>query len=96
MAFGAGGLLAAVAADLVNHALDKGHFLALAGGGILGGLLFVALNHLLNLRGGFLRKASTTLTYMLACKEARMRGVLEKLVRMPVFHDLPKNELDDG
>lgn len=95
MAFGAGGLLAAVAVDLVGHALDKGHFLALAGGSVVGGLLFVLLNSILNERGGFLRKASTTFTYMLGRKEKLMRRVLEQLERMPVFQHLPAGELDE-
>ena len=61
MAFGAGALLAALTIDLVGEALERGDFWPLATGCLIGGFLFVALNHLLNAQGGFLRKVGTTI-----------------------------------
>ena len=63
MAFGGGALLAALTIDLVGAALSRGHFYPLAGGCIVGGLLFMALNQVVNNYGGFLRKSSTTVWY---------------------------------
>ena len=48
MAFGGGALLAALTIDLVGAALSRGHFYPLAAGCILGGLLFIALNRVVN------------------------------------------------
>ena len=48
MAFGGGALLAALTLDLVGSALALGHFPALAIGCVLGGLLFIGLNHVVN------------------------------------------------
>jgi len=61
MAVGGGALLAALTIDLVGSALAQGHFYFLAVGAVLGGLLFIGLNQLVNRHGGFLRKTSTTL-----------------------------------
>ncbi|MBV2092787.1 MAG: Crp/Fnr family transcriptional regulator, partial [Candidatus Thiodiazotropha sp. (ex Ctena orbiculata)] len=61
MAFGGGALLAALTIDLVASAVEEGHFYALAAGAMVGGLLFIGLNQLVNDYGGFLRKASTTI-----------------------------------
>ena len=61
---GGGALLAALTIDLVATALARGHFTPLAAGSIVGGLLFIGLNEVVNDYGGFLRKASTTITYL--------------------------------
>lgn len=61
MAFGGGALLAALTIDLVASAVSKGHFYPLAAGAVIGGLLFLMLNQIVNDYGGFLRKASTTI-----------------------------------
>ena len=71
MAFGAGALLSALAIDLVNPAVEAGHFYPLAFGCILGGLLFLSLNQLLNNYGGFLRKDSITAHYFQARQRRR-------------------------
>jgi len=59
MAFGGGALLAALTIDLVASALARGQFTLLAAGSIVGGLLFIGLNEVVNDYGGFLRKAFT-------------------------------------
>ena len=77
-AFGAGALIAALSVELVaptaiaftesDHAEGGGHaranFFALIIGGVIGGLLFVTLDAIVNRNGGYLRKTSTTLAYM--------------------------------
>ena len=64
MAFGGGALLAALTIDLVGSALAKGEFYWLAVGCVFGGALFVALDNIVNSRGGFLRKSSTVVHYL--------------------------------
>jgi zinc transporter ZupT len=82
-AFGAGALIAALSVELVaptafalteqNHAEGSEHaltnFFSLLAGGVLGGILFVVLDALVNSKGGYLRKTSTTLAYL-----AKRRG----------------------
>jgi len=58
MAFGGGALLAALTLDLVGEALHKNAFYALAGGCLVGCLLFVILDQIVNQQGGFLRHAA--------------------------------------
>lgn len=77
MAFGGGALLAALTIDLVADSLEKGHFTPLAIGCIIGGVLFVLLNELVNDYGGFVRKASTTIYYL---RKESSRGAIAMLV----------------
>src|SRR6056297_1816954 len=72
MAFGAGALLSALTIDLVGNALEHGNAWPLSGGAVLGGLLFVVLNQVVNNQGGFLRKSATTLKYLRNLKEERL------------------------
>jgi CRP-like cAMP-binding protein len=95
MAFGGGALLAALTIDLVASALDRGHFYPLAAGCITGGLLFMALDHLVNSRGGFLRKASTTINHFRRQRQRRFKRVLTHLGRIDVFRDLPAQEAEE-
>ncbi len=94
-AFGAGALIAALSVELVapialaltghGHAVSGSdplrNFLALVIGGVIGGALFVLLDTLVNSKGGYLRKTSSTLAHMEKHrrKEVReaMKGVLE-------------------
>ena len=76
-AFGAGALIAALSVELVaptafaltetNHEGEEhayANFFAMLIGGVLGGLLFVALDSVVNQQGGYLRKTSTTLAHI--------------------------------
>lgn len=94
MAFGGGALLAALTIDLVGNALARGHFYPLAIGCVVGGLLFVGLNQLVNSRGGFLRKASTTIYHLRKKKQQRFKRVLGQLGRLDVFRQLPSREVE--
>ena len=93
MAFGGGALLSALTIDLVGDALRKGEFYPLTLGCILGGLLFVVLNQVINNKGGFLRKASTTLSHLKRKKVQEFRQVFKKMSQVPFFNQLPPEEI---
>ena len=93
MAFGSGALLAALTIDLVAVALERGDFLPLAGGCLIGGLLFVVLNQVLNSQGGFLRKAGTTLNYLKRGKNREFKRIFKRLSQSPVFVELPPEQV---
>ncbi len=93
-AFGAGALISGVAVDLVADALAHGTFVVLGAGAVVGGLAFTLLNFAVNARGGFLRKASTTITYVKVRQLRRRWEKLRGLDRVAWFHDLPQDELD--
>lgn len=93
MAFGGGALLAALTIDLAGPALERGHFYALAGGCIIGGLLFDFLNQVVNNKGGFLRKTATTIEYMRKRRVHSAMKVFEQLSRVPLFNQLPPEEI---
>ena len=94
-AFGAGALIAALSVELVAptalaltepaHGAGAGdaltHFFALLVGGAVGGVLFVALDAVVNQKGGHARKTSTTLAHMAKRRREEvgrmMKGVLE-------------------
>ena len=92
-AFGAGALIAGVAVDLVAEAIEEATFLYLGVGAVIGGLVFTGLNQLVNRYGGFMRKASTTITYVQDRQIRRLRDELKGLDRVAWFHDLPADEL---
>lgn len=93
-AFGAGALLAAVTIGIVAPMLDANQTGPLVAGAVLGGLVFEVLNRSINARGGFLRKASTTLVYAEQRERRRRRRLLEHLERIDLFDGLPDRELD--
>jgi CRP-like cAMP-binding protein len=93
-AFGAGALLSAVTIDIVAPSLEVGEFAWLAVGAVAGGLAFEGLNRTINARGGFLRKASTSITFLRDREHRRRRNILEGLERIDVFDGLPDRELD--
>jgi CRP-like cAMP-binding protein len=88
VAFGGGALLAALVIDLVGSATEKGHFLELVVGSILGSLFFTLVNKLVNDSGGFLRKPSTILNYFTAQEEHRLKDRLSRLKQMQLFRDM--------
>jgi CRP-like cAMP-binding protein len=93
-AFGAGALLAAVTIGIVAPMLDIDQTGPLVAGAVLGGLAFEILNRTINARGGFLRKASTTLVYAEQRERRRRRRLFEQLERIDLFDGLPDRELD--
>jgi CRP-like cAMP-binding protein len=94
-AFGAGALLSAVTIDIIAPSLERGEFSWLAVGAVAGGLAFEALNRTINDRGGFLRKASTSITFLRDREQRRIRDILDDLERIDLFDGLPDRELDE-
>ena len=88
MAFGGGALLAALTIDLVGAALERGHFNTLAVGAVCGGLLFVALNLLVNDFGGFVRKTSTTFYHLRRQEHRQLKRVMDQVTRTELFQAL--------
>jgi CRP-like cAMP-binding protein len=95
MAFGGGALLAALSLDLVGEAMRKGDFYPLALGCVLGSVLFIILNQIVNSRGGFLRSLSTTIEYMTKRKTAQLRSLAERLSGVPLFRAMPPALMGD-
>jgi CRP-like cAMP-binding protein len=93
-AFGAGALLSAVTIDIVAPSVESAGFGWLVAGAVAGGLAFEGLNRAVNARGGFLRKASTSLTFLRDREQRRIREILDDLERIDVFDGLPDRELD--
>ena len=89
-----GALLSAVTIDIVAPAVELGEFGWLAFGAVVGGLVFEGLNRTINARGGFLRKASTSITFLRDREQRRRRQILDDLERIEIFDGLPDRELD--
>jgi len=103
-AFGAGALIAALSVELVaptsmaltetagtgsaGHALAN--FLAMIVGGVIGGVLFVLLDALVNQQGGYIRKMSTTLAHVAARRRAEVRRQLQGVLEVSPFDALPR------
>ena len=93
MAFGGGALLSALTIDLVGEALGRGEFYPLAFGCIIGGILFVVLNQLVNNQGGFLRKTATTINYLKREKLKEFKRVFKRMSQVPLLNQLPPEEI---
>src|SRR5262249_1211635 len=89
VAFGGGALLAALPIALVAETVRRGAFYPLASGCLIGCALFAALNQIVNARGGFLRKAATTVRYLTKLKGEHVRSLAERLSQVPLFQKLP-------
>lgn len=102
-AFGAGALLAALSVELVAptaHALvdgTGGHaggdpltaMLMLLAGSVVGGILFVVLDQIVNAKGGYLRKTATTITHFTRLRNHRQRLTLARLSHIDLLRKLP-------
>lgn len=93
MAFGAGALLAALTLELVAGGLKLAGFWPLGAGCVLGALLFMALDRLLNSKGGFLRKRSTAAKHLSARKLKHYSDMLHRLSSIGIFRSLPPEEV---
>ena len=101
-AFGAGALIAALTVELVaptvfalheetgnlHHGEPITAFIALFIGAVIGGLLFVSLDQLVNAHGGFLRKASTVIAYFRIAERNRQKKLVEKLSQYPLLQPI--------
>ena len=106
-AFGAGALLAALSVELIapttlalvdgsNHAGQdvKSPFYALVIGCILGGVLYILLDKIVNSKGGFLRKTSTLHSYYKKLQADEKTTVLNRISQIPVFQNFPPEQID--
>jgi CRP-like cAMP-binding protein len=107
-AFGAGALIAALTVELVaptvfaleesagssHHGNPSTNFYALVMGAVLGGALFVWLDQLVNARGGFLRRTSSTIAYFTTRQRNRELGRLQELSRFPLLKDLSPEHIN--
>jgi CRP-like cAMP-binding protein len=101
-AFGGGALIAALSVELVAptalalvaddgssvHGDPHTNFYSLVAGAAAGGVLFSLLNELVNARGGFLRRTSSTIAYLTARRRDRDLRVLEELSGFPLLDEL--------
>ena len=108
-AFGGGALIAALAVELVAptamHLLhaegaaarsDASHALVnMIIGAIIGGILFVSLDLIINSKGGFLRKTSTTISYFTNRKAARRKEIIEHLGASELIRHLPLDMVEE-
>ncbi|MFA6450336.1 MAG: cyclic nucleotide-binding domain-containing protein [bacterium] len=93
MAFGAGNLLAALTLELIEPAFNRSGFNPIAIGCILGALIFVGLNQMLESSGGYKRKMSTLISYMKAKKRKQMHDIIDKLSQVDILRMLPPEEM---
>jgi CRP-like cAMP-binding protein len=92
MAFGGGALLAALSVDLVAPAMEHGHFYSVAAGAVLGGLIFVLLNEMVNDYGGFIRKVSTRVYHLRRKRHQQYREVLSRLDDLAIFGEVENRD----
>ncbi|MEW6409732.1 MAG: cyclic nucleotide-binding domain-containing protein [Nitrospirota bacterium] len=62
---------------------------ALLVGSIVGGILFIVLDQLLNAKGGYLRKTATTITYLSQRRKRRTERMLHRLGQIEFFRNIP-------
>lgn len=90
MAFGSGALIAALALELASEAHEKGGFIALAVGFLMGGVIYWSLNHVIESKGGFLRKRSTRRRFILRHKEKQAMPPPEEPNERQFLRHLPR------
>jgi zinc transporter ZupT len=107
-AFGAGALIAALSVELVaptvfalespeghsTHGTPIAGFLAQVAGAVVGGLLFTMLDRLVNIRGGFLRRTSSTISYLTERKRDRQMAILKDLSGFTLLANLPPEHIN--
>lgn len=106
-AFGAGALLAALSVELIapntlalvgvedessGHSLTA--FFAMVIGCVIGGLIYVLLDNVVNKKGGYLRKTSTLLRYYKKLSRQEQEEILERLAAIPLFQNFPPEHVD--
>ena len=103
-AFGGGALIAALSIELVaptalkvaqatasaaEHHHNVHALLSMIVGAIVGGVLFITLDAIINSKGGFLRKTATTISYFTDRKAARRKAVINHLAESELIRHLP-------
>lgn len=97
MAFGAGALVAALTLELVHAGLRRMEYdpKPVGLGCLIGAIVFVVLNKLLNDRGAFLRKYSTAVGHLKHKKKKRVEELIESMSRIDIFRAMPPEEVQD-
>ncbi|PKL09069.1 MAG: hypothetical protein CVV51_05705 [Spirochaetae bacterium HGW-Spirochaetae-7] len=95
MSFGAGSLIAAISFELVNPAVERTEagFAPLALGLLLGSLVFIALAHAADEKGGAARTRSTLLSSLQTRKKKCAKEVLGRLGAVDIFRSLPASQV---
>ncbi|MCK4771757.1 MAG: cyclic nucleotide-binding domain-containing protein [Candidatus Latescibacteria bacterium] len=99
MAFGAGALLFALTIELFGQALHhveehgRGIILVTIAAAVAGGLFFDFLNMMLNNRGAFLRKFTTTKKYLTTLKTLMAKRVINELSQVTLLQALPPGDI---
>ena len=81
----------AAAAPTSHHEVQA--LFALLIGSLVGGLLFVLLDNLLNSGGGFLRKAATTITYFRKRRREYLGEMLSRLGQIECIRSIPPEKI---
>lgn len=68
-------------------------FIMLLMGSVIGGVLFVVLDQVINQQGGYLRKTATTIAYHTQRQKARLRIMVKKLSQIEVLRNLPPDQI---
>jgi len=109
-AFGGGALIAALSVELVAptamHVVEAighkaqaeaaHHLINLIVGALGGGTLFLLLDSLINSKGGFLRKTSSTIAYFTKQRSAQNRNIIEKLGASTLIQKLPLELVEEA
>ncbi|HBF89003.1 MAG TPA: hypothetical protein DDX39_10215 [Bacteroidales bacterium] len=75
-----------------HHALYN--MISLIIGCVVGGVFFYILNEMLNSKGGYLRKVSTTITHINYIRFVQFKKMLKKLSRIEFFRQIPKEHIN--
>lgn len=76
-----------------EHRVAK--MLALIIGCSIGGVFFFLLNEILNAKGGYLRKVSTTITHFNGLNRKKYKKLFRKLSRIEIFNSIPKDQIQN-
>jgi CRP-like cAMP-binding protein len=93
MAFGAGALLSALAFELVEEAFHKSGLIPLIAGTLIGGLIFLQGNNILEKKGGFMRNNSQRERYIQKQKKKVASYILANLSKVDILRMLPPEEI---
>ena len=108
-AFGGGALIAALSVELVApiamHLLHaeggearreaEGHLIYMICGAAAGGLLFIALDQIINSKGGFLRNTAATISFIAYRKASRRRKLIQHLGSSELVRHVPLKFLEE-
>ena len=109
-AFGGGALIAALSVELVAptamHVVTavgetareeaEHHLINMILGALGGGVLFLVLDKIINSKGGFLRKTSSTISYFTSQRSRNRRQIIEQLGTSVLVRNLPLELVEEA